>query len=1326
MAVELAGSLGAVALFAVPGYGLTELLPPLRRLPPARRAGYGYLLGVAAVCGTLYAVSHLGGIPLRAPAVWTAAALPALAGLLAAALRWAARQRDSVSQAVPAVPAAASLPDGRPRSIPAAPGTAAAPVSASAPATASAAWSAPAVWRRRLGGPLRAACVLVAALVCCGLLAEAASDPVHDWDGRMTWTAQARYIRAAGTVDAEALRNGRWYVSHPQYPLLLPIAQAAALEAFGAGPDSHLQRAVYAAFFPALLLLVYDGARRGAGRTVAALAVAAAAGVPFFAFGEGGAFSTYSDLPLACFYGAAVLLLLAPRPDLAGGLAAGLLLAAAALTKNEGALLALLALALGWRPGAGPRRVARPHEAPAGPGRSRRRAALRVAAAALPLALALALLASWRSAIPDRQDENYPDLVKEIHFWPDAVTHVAVFVPVMWRQMTRFHHWTGFWWMAPVVLLAGRHALRRPRNRRLLAAAAGPPAIAWAAYSVHSNPGFLASVTWERFLLQGAVPLLILLACALAEVGRHLPGRQPWIATAGLVRLSLSLSLFVGAACSSAEAPPPLPVAPGLVSNLFDAAQSAERSASPEVEALVSGDRKVARSDPRWPTITFLAGEINRRRGDAERARAAFSELASWATSGDAGGPHADTWGGSGLAGIGLWRWLQILDQRGPQMPDEVGRVLDVAAKLRETRLYSGMVRSELLPGLPLIAEDVAHRLAHVAWKDQRQDLARSLYLDFLGIDSGGELDDVDRQIQAQLLERGLATRQRLDLLRARRRLALVKTKAQKDQAAATLEKLWDDRKVPADVRAEAGYEWADYMRRENNPKVVAVLTEIVDMPGDQPVAAKALYRRGMLQGDDASVAALHELKRRFPRSPLTQDALFQVATDFLFRPDPDRALLYYRQLRDLPPPNDYQDSAYYLPAMGLVGRSHGNDLDVADRLLADYLKLYPNGTFRLRSLFWRGRIAESKRDLDRARSFFQQVAGEAPYDYYGLRARLHLDEGVKAISQHLPAAGSRTRAALNQAFRGSRFDPALAGRSPFHERLAAAASTGLYQRLLAAELSTQRRLGKRLDDISLQDLDELGLTASVALLLALRQDALAAKDFDSTADNWLRLAGLLGHQLQDWPTALEAAFVPATAAHERLTELQADPRYLATVYPDPADLPALRQALAGAAWADAHGSTHVSQSLMYALIRQESRFYAGAISRVGAVGLFQIMPQAFASFDKRSRLRKESGAASDVQYLLDPRRNIATWAAWWKPQLAKQDIAVAIMEHNAGAANVSKWMSTYWAKMGPRDDLEYRVETVRFPETRSFLRKVLQDTTIFDAAGFFDRSAKN
>lgn len=489
MAADLAGGLAAmsaVALFAVPGYCLTELLPTLRRLPFARRAAYGYLLGVAAVAGGLYALSHACGVPLRPPAVWATAAAPALAGLAAGLIR---RRRGRGE----------ARPEPRPEARPEPPRA-----------------------HRFLGGPLAAACTLAAALICLGVFAEAATNPPHDWDGRMTWCTQARYVRAAGTVDAPVLLDGRWYVSHPQYPLLLPVAQVAAQEAFGADPDALLPRAVYAAFLPALLLVVYDATRRAAGRTAGALAALAAAATPFLVRGEGGAESAYSDLPLACFYGAALVLLLGPRPRVESGLAAGLLLGAAVLTKNEGTPLACLALVLGWR-------AARSAGAAGAAGAAERRwtraGAWRFAAAAAPVVLALALLASWRAGIPNREDENYPAMVRAASLWPGIVTKVAAFVPLMVDRMNRFRHWAGLWWLAPAALLAGRHALRHPRLRRYLAAAAGSPAIALAAYSIHPHPAFLAAATWERFLMQAAVPLTIVLTGALAEVRRHLAAR---------------------------------------------------------------------------------------------------------------------------------------------------------------------------------------------------------------------------------------------------------------------------------------------------------------------------------------------------------------------------------------------------------------------------------------------------------------------------------------------------------------------------------------------------------------------------------------------------------------------------------------------------------------------------------------------------------------------------------------------------------------------------------------------------------------------------------
>src|SRR3970282_2212795 len=98
-------------------------------------------------------------------------------------------------------------------------------------------------------------------------------------------------------------------------------------------------------------------------------------------------------------------------------------------------------------------------------------------------------------------------------------------------------------------------------------------------------------------------------------------------------------------------------------------------------------------------------------------------------------------------------------------------------------------------------------------------------------------------------------------------------------------------------------------------------------------------------------------------------------------------------------------------------------------------------------------------------------------------------------------------------------------------------------------------------------------------------------------------------------------------------------------------------------------------------------------------------------------------GATSDVEYLLDPASNIALWARWWQAEFAQDDLAVAVMKHNPGSGNVSRW--TYWRQWDVESDIEYRVETVRFPETRNILRRVLRDVALVGAAGEFDAAAQ-
>ena len=475
-------SLGGVALFVAAGLGLAELVPSVRTLPWPRRLAWAYLLGLAGLAGALYALSHFLDVPLRRPAILATAAALVLCGVVSWGLRrwrWGRTRTRTDKHGQKQLVLESLFVRARPCS-----------------------------------SVFQLAAAALLAFICLGLLADALTDPVTGWDGRMTWSTQALWVQDEGTVDSEVLLRKNLYVTHPQYPLLMPVAQVVVLETFAVPQDVHAFRALYTPCFAAFLLLLWDGGRRWAGRLPTLLAGLAAAGVPALTFFEdSGAASGYSDLPLGCFYGAGLLLLLRGRRSVADNLldgwGAGLLLAGAALTKNEGALLAFFALgiaALYLLRKKFPLRTPKLHQL------------AHLAAATVPILLALALLASWRADIPNRQDERYDVLIGSEDIWPEAITRTPGLAALALRQMFRFDHWTVFWIVIPVVFWVGRRGWKGRRKALALALAAGalaPLVIAWGAYSIHPHPDTLIPVTWTRFLVQGSLPLFLLLALTL-------------------------------------------------------------------------------------------------------------------------------------------------------------------------------------------------------------------------------------------------------------------------------------------------------------------------------------------------------------------------------------------------------------------------------------------------------------------------------------------------------------------------------------------------------------------------------------------------------------------------------------------------------------------------------------------------------------------------------------------------------------------------------------------------------------------------------------------
>jgi len=125
-----------------------------------------------------------------------------------------------------------------------------------------------------------------------------------------------------------------------------------------------------------------------------------------------------------------------------------------------------------------------------------------------------------------------------------------------------------------------------------------------------------------------------------------------------------------------------------------------------------------------------------------------------------------------------------------------------------------------------------------------------------------------------------------------------------------------------------------------------------------------------------------------------------------------------------------------------------------------------------------------------------------------------------------------------------------------------------------------------------------------------------------------------------------------------------------------------------------------VSPYLVLAVMQTESRFKHDRLSKKGATGLMQLMP------DTAEWANKESGLNKDPQsYIEDPKSNILL-GSWYLSYLLNkydQDELKAIVAYNAGQGHVDRWIQE-----GTWDGTEYRLDQIPFGETRHYVARVM------------------
>ncbi|WP_139491686.1 lytic transglycosylase domain-containing protein [Brevibacillus dissolubilis] len=125
-----------------------------------------------------------------------------------------------------------------------------------------------------------------------------------------------------------------------------------------------------------------------------------------------------------------------------------------------------------------------------------------------------------------------------------------------------------------------------------------------------------------------------------------------------------------------------------------------------------------------------------------------------------------------------------------------------------------------------------------------------------------------------------------------------------------------------------------------------------------------------------------------------------------------------------------------------------------------------------------------------------------------------------------------------------------------------------------------------------------------------------------------------------------------------------------------------------------------VDPHLVLAVIRTESAFRDNLVSKKGAVGLMQLMPDT-AVWVKA----QESFQSLSNPDLSEPIMNIdmGTWYLSFLIKMFNGNQTLAIAAYNAGPGNVTEWLAR-----GQWDGSRERIEDIPYGETRHYVQRVL------------------
>jgi soluble lytic murein transglycosylase len=375
----------------------------------------------------------------------------------------------------------------------------------------------------------------------------------------------------------------------------------------------------------------------------------------------------------------------------------------------------------------------------------------------------------------------------------------------------------------------------------------------------------------------------------------------------------------------------------------------------------------------------------------------------------------------------------------------------------------------------------------------------------------------------------------------------------------------------------------------------------------------------------------------------------------YLLRRDYDHAIDYFRELQQRFPKGTRASYAHWKAAWLNFRQGRTED---ARKGFENQLALYPDSAEVPSALYWRGRIAEEENNPGMARAFYQKLADRYRNYYYAELGR-----------QRLKILRAKGEAAPADAVHYALLDHIAP--LPGALKIPEAEPPDDNLRVARARLLSNGALA----DMAVRELQ-----------------AAASQEGGS------------------WAPPEMARVYQDGGRYDRGIEImkRMTPNYFAVDIPD-LPRPYWEALFPRAYWSDLRKyslANGLDPFLVASLIRQESEFNAGALSRANAVGLMQLLPKTGKTVAKQVKMK-----GYNAPQLYTPAVNLQLGTRYFKDMVDKYNgqFEYALAAYNAGSDRVSDWLGE-----GHYRDPQEFVESIPFTETREYVQAILRNANVY------------